>query len=375
EVSLHWRVRHPGQGEVLALHLVDENGVLWAQERGMGFFRENWQTGDTVTQRFRVSLPEGIPAGRYEARLLFSPEQGGLLPLVREGRLAGTYLSLGPVQLKPEGAAIRPPARGMAFGPDLRVIAQDRLAQVHPLGRPLQFGVTWQAAAAPRADYAVEVALLGADGQTALRRTLPLAYQHATIAWQPGEVVRAVYTVPLGEVAPGVYTVALGVVGQEGQIELGAVRLEGIPRQYDVPSMGHPLSAYVGDEVELLGYDLEPSPPRAGQPLRLTLYWRARAAPAADYKVFVHLAGADERLWAQHDAAPANWGRPTFGWVAGEVVMDEHTLTLPPETPPGAYRLYVGLYDAATLQRLPIQAGGLEVSDDRLLLEQGSIAP
>lgn len=377
EAMVHWRVRHPGDGQVLALHLVDENGVVWGQDRSMGYFRENWQSGDTVYQLFRVSLPAGIPAGRYEARLLFSPEEGGLLPVVREGRLAGTHLSLGFVQLRPAGAAIQPLAsQGQAFGPDLRAIAHDRIEGTRQLGDPLQFSVTWQAFAAPGADHLATVSLVGADGRVLASHTLPLAYQHPTTAWQPGEVVRAIYTVPLTDLNPGAYTVRLRVQGLSEQLDLGTAHLEATTRLYEAPPMAHPLMATMGSQVDLLGYDLEPSPPRAGQALTVTLYWRARAMPAGDYKVFVHLVDADGRMLAQHDAAPANWTRPTTGWAVGEVVIDEHTLTLPPEAPAGDYRLYVGLYDAVTLQRLPVQAGsGHVVSGDRLLLEAGPIGP
>ena len=47
---------------------------------------------------------------------------------------------------------------------------------------------------------------------------------------------------------------------------------------------------------------------------------------------------------AQSDGIPANWTRPTTGWLPGEYITDAHTLTIPPDAPAGDYILYAGLY-------------------------------
>ncbi|MBF8285548.1 MAG: rane protein of unknown function, partial [Anaerolineales bacterium] len=63
--------------------------------------------------------------------------------------------------------------------------------------------------------------------------------------------------------------------------------------------------------------------------------------------------------------------RPTTGWLAGEYVVDAHTLTLPGDLPPGAYRLFVGLYDPQSATRVP--ASGVGVGADNRV-EIGSIS-
>jgi hypothetical protein len=70
------------------------------------------------------------------------------------------------------------------------------------------------------------------------------------------------------------------------------------------------------------------------------------------YHVFVHLIDETGNIVAQSDAAPANWTRPTTGWLPGEYVVDAHTLNLPAALPPGPLTLRVGLYDPATGARL-----------------------
>ena len=89
-----------------------------------------------------------------------------------------------------------------------------------------------------------------------------------------------------------------------------------------------------------------------GEVLHLRLVWRPQHALAQDYKVFVHLAGADGRPVAQWDGLPCfNLGR-TSDWPAGQAVADQVLVAVPAGTPPGTYSLLVGLYDGASGERL-----------------------
>ena len=88
----------------------------------------------------------------------------------------------------------------------------------------------------------------------------------------------------------------------------------------------------------------------------LTLLWRAEAEMPTSYRVFIHLVDANGQILAQTDGEPANWSRPTTGWVPGEYILDDHTLTLPPDLPAGA-SLRVGLYNPVTNQRLQTDSG------------------
>jgi hypothetical protein len=93
---------------------------------------------------------------------------------------------------------------------------------------------------------------------------------------------------------------------------------------------------------------------KAGQTINLTLFWQAGigAGDGRAYTVFSHLLGADLRIYGQHDSQPAEETRPTTGWMAGEIVSDQHHLAVQPETPAGDYVVEIGLYDPATDRRL-----------------------
>jgi len=119
---------------------------------------------------------------------------------------------------------------------------------------------------------------------------------------------------------------------------------------------------WAGGSIELLGYEV--SAARPGEFLYVTLYWHCLASVEKDYTVFNHLLAprADGAQVAQQDGPPANGLYPTSWWRPGEVIVDRHVIAVPPDTPPGEYQLAVGLYEFATMQRLPVQGGGNSVS-------------
>jgi hypothetical protein len=128
--------------------------------------------------------------------------------------------------------------------------------------------------------------------------------------------------------------------------------------KHDVPTRpapaGHPAGVQFAGLIELLGYD---AAQQEGM-LAVTLHWRCVEPPHADYTVFVHLLDAAGEIVAQRDGQPQGGTYPTSVWDVDEVVGDEHRLALPPDLPPGNYRLRVGLYTLETGARLGVVGGG-----------------
>jgi len=87
--------------------------------------------------------------------------------------------------------------------------------------------------------------------------------------------------------------------------------------------------------------------------LKLSLYWRADAAPEIDYTTFLHLRNNENENVAQKDSPPANGRYPTSLWDEGEIIVDEIVLPLA-DVPAGEYTPVVGLYDFVTGIRLPL---------------------
>jgi len=123
----------------------------------------------------------------------------------------------------------------------------------------------------------------------------------------------------------------------------------------------HSIAARWGDSLTLVGYDLDWGD---GVPA-LTLYWKAGMAPGVSLKRFVHLLGADGSIVAQSDEPLYNNGIPVTEWRNGEYVLDHPRFASLPVT--GVEAVCVGLYDAATEDRLPVvAASGEEVPDARV---------
>jgi hypothetical protein len=70
--------------------------------------------------------------------------------------------------------------------------------------------------------------------------------------------------------------------------------------------------------------------------------------------VFVQALDGANHLVGQRDAEPT---LPTVNWTPGQPVLDRYGLLIEPGTPPGEQRVIVGLYDAASGQRLPTPTG------------------
>ena len=118
-------------------------------------------------------------------------------------------------------------------------------------------------------------------------------------------------------------------------------------------------SATFGDHI-VLRAQCQPEQPQnvtAGDVVLLGLHWATTAPLDARYKVTIQLLDARNQVIAQRDSEPAGGSLPTDGWQPGQLVEDNHSIAIPPGTPPGMYRLIVALYDYDTFQRLPTSSG------------------
>lgn len=118
----------------------------------------------------------------------------------------------------------------------------------------------------------------------------------------------------------------------------------------ELPSLAisHPLHANFNNTITLLGYDVAPG--TANETLPLTLYWQVKQRPAANYAPFVHLEDQWGHRWSQIET----FAYPSAQWQAGETIVQRVELPVASGTPPGNYRLRVGLFSPETEEQLPI---------------------
>jgi hypothetical protein len=113
----------------------------------------------------------------------------------------------------------------------------------------------------------------------------------------------------------------------------------------------YPLTANLGGQLELLGYDL-PSSVQAGQTVRLVLYYRipSELGGRRNYSFFAHLMDEQDYLWSQDDA----FGYPTSNWYGGDMAVQWLDVSVPLDAPPRNYHFKVGLYDQDRGQPFPV---------------------
>ncbi len=258
-------------------------------------------------------------------------------------------------------------------------------------GESLDVTLYWQALAPMERNYSVFVHLLDEnDLVLASQDTFPGQGTYPTRLWRTGDAIADVYTiaVPVTAFTPssaqlevGLYEFdsgkRLAVYGPQGDLLGDNVRfhrIEVLPHERSDPSAGsgrsvpNPVRFNFGNQIALIGYTLEERAVGPGEEIHLTLYWEALAEMERDYTVFTHVIGERDRIWAQVDSQPQGGAAPTSTWSRGQVLMDEYHLLVEPDTPPGVYDIEVGLYLAATGERLGLLDEAGHWLDSRVLL-------
>lgn len=279
------------------------------------------------------------------------------------------------------------------FDNSLEFIGYEPVAPAVP-GDNATATLCWQALQPVKKNYTIALDIVGPDGQGyGGLETFAGRGNYATSFWKVNVPFCEPYVIPVGTgmPAPGVASIVVRLWDQEtlqnlsltqlGKKRPDADQLPQVAILFKVKSAAaapaaseHAAVYRFGDAMLLRGYDLQPV---AGKPsaLDVVLHWEALKKPAADYVVFVHLRDAAEQPYAQDDSEPRHAWYPTSWWAAGETVLDEHTLDLPPGTAP-PLNLYIGVYDRATDTRLPVfDASGKPIVNNEVMLARNLPLP
>jgi len=381
EVAVWWRVLATPEwadyGSVA--RLADPWGFIWGETSPFRYPGEQWSPGELIVDHLSIPVAPGAPPGDYQVRFgLYSAQADARLPVLdAAGRFAGTWVGL-PISL-----ARAVPSGGEGPTPDdlgIRTRLDARVGDLVLLGANLDttsarpgervyLTLFWQAGASSLPDYTVSLTL----GGRSLYADAPVHGTYPFSRWMSGELVRDRYDPRLSfDLPPGDYPLELCLSRPTAAdsecalaLDLGAVAVQEVERIFDVPPISHPLSINLGDQVELLGYDLSSETVAPGGVLTLTLYWRALAQMDEDYTVFTHILAPDGTMTGQQDAYPLGGTYPTSLWLPGEVVVDTYEISVRAGAMPGVHRLEVGMYVAETGARLAVA----RTSDDAVRLQ------
>jgi len=370
---LHWQI-NDGQGPGLQpfVHLEDNQGFRWSQVETFAYPSEQWTSGETILQRVAVPVPPGTPPGDYRLRVgIFNDQTGQRLPrLDDQGRYAGdsVYLEPAPVLAgnPPDPVPVPPFGMPVTVRPGLEWLGYELADRNVDQGEILPLSLWWLATE-KQPNLLVRLELIRSDNTGRILADFrPGDDTFPFHAWPPSLFLidRSNPTIP-PTFPPGEYMLNLRLLDENGisifSETLGQVTIKETVRSFTVPVVSNPLSANLGDEILMHGYELDELEPGR---YHLSLVWQAMREPAADYTVFVHLLHPDGTCCAwQADRYPVEGTYPTRRWLPGEVVIDTYEIILPPERSAGDYPLEIGLYIAETGRRLAVTIPDLPVND------------
>jgi hypothetical protein len=116
--------------------------------------------------------------------------------------------------------------------------------------------------------------------------------------------------------------------------------------------LGHTLYLHADDATHLVTLSAAKGPLQPGDTLELYTFWRITAVPGRPLSLMAHLIGPDGTAAAVGDGL----GYPIEQWQPGDLIIQRHTLTVPPSAVPGAYTLLSGAYWLDTLERWAFRA-------------------
>ncbi|MBN1977785.1 MAG: hypothetical protein JW918_10315 [Anaerolineae bacterium] len=236
-------------------------------------------------------------------------------------------------------------------------------------GSVFEAEIRWGSRGAPAQNLAVEVALVSEEnGQIVQRTHRPILEEWPTGQWPAGTVVIDRYRFQIDPMLPGgVYSVRVSLLDAETlapvgeQADLGSIVIHELPRSFDPPTPAVVLDVSFGEDLRLVGYDLELD----AEELTLVLHWQALRRMDDTWKFFVHVFDPDTgAVVAQADVMPRNWAYPTNWWAEGEYVGDPISVSME-GVPSGTFGIAVGVYHPDSGERLVTSLG-----EDRLVLPQ-----
>jgi len=332
KVTLVWQAQHAiGIPYGFNVRLTDDQGLVysdtnidrpseWRFYPGTDF----WQPNQYILDSYILKPLAGTPPGKYHLEVI-AYRTDNLQALSTQ--VIGAY-----VIEKPTNEALAAPLLSLQ-GVNLIRMEGDRAAAAP--GESYRLSLRWQAATDAPADQTVKLELVDAAGKVAYSRMETVSAAYPPTQWKTGDVVNqeVFFRLP-ASVAGGSFHWRVGGNEMANQV---ALTINEPQRIFVLLASEHVLGASFGP-LNLVGWDQTLS----DKTLTVVLDWQAKQEMDVAYRVFLHALDSEGNLVAQSDGEPVNWTRPTTGWLAGEVVLDSRTLTLPAS---GDYLLEAGLVD------------------------------
>jgi hypothetical protein len=376
-ITLYWETVAEIDGDQnVYIRLVDEQGNGWGQVDRMilaGLWRpDRWPPGYFIRDDYRLLIDPATPPGRYHFEVgmydFVTSHSYGVAKKIGE-------ITLTPPTTPPSADQLNIEKLSTPINEALTLVGHTYGDQHAPPGAEVVGKIFWQARQPIANEYRLEFAFISPDRRKYGVAEIALSPSYPLTEWRTGETVGAAYRWRIPALAPpGEYPLVVGLVdpdtGKTVGVEttLATITVEARQRNFTLPQEVTPVSVILGDEIELVGYRLHDKTVRPKESFGLTLYWRSLRPIETNYTAFVHAIGPDQVMRGQWDSMPGQGASPTGGWLPGEIVADHYAVPMAKDAPPWSYDIFVGMYDAATGQRLPAASLESPLSDNRAWL-------
>jgi len=239
-----------------------------------------------------------------------------------------------------------------AYADGMTLLGYSLSASSLPADGSLRVDLYWSVRQPPAGRYQATVYLADAAGFLWSPRDSyrPRGYHRPppTTTWQPGQYALDSHEIePLAGTPPGTYRLVvvlfdrdslapLSVLDAQGQPAAPELTLAQVtltrPRQPAEPPARNRIDRPLG-ALTLLSADFDRAEAAPGDPVYLTLFWRAEAAVDAAPAAPLELQTAEGRAVVSYELSP-----PVDAWQAGDVWRSQHRLLLPADLTGGSYR-------------------------------------
>lgn len=320
----------------------DYHRATWEHWRASGYFElVAAQDGYFLLKRQAIDRARQTDTGWAVLGLLDAPN-----PLLQSSKITyGGDLTLLGYALVPD--------RSLSGGDTLRLILE------------------WQAVRKIDERYTMLAQLVDEQGHLwAEDDHAPLDGSLPTDRLKAGDLLRDEYVLALPRtMPPGIFQLTIGLWNQRGGVSLAAQDAQGMPLGIRPPiehvqvarnsapfpasylAIEQPLNVAMR-EAQLLGLTSLPRQIAPGDQLEIGVYWLAKTKPSGDYAVTAQLLDAQGKVVAEQTSRPAAGAYPTTLWQPGEILLDWHDLTVPPNFSSARYQLKVILRDAITQKEI-----------------------
>ncbi len=250
-------------------------------------------------------------------------------------------------------------ALNQPYADGLTLIGCDQDDTSLPADGTLRLDLYWTARAKPSASYRTVIHLVGPDGQRWSRHDSfrPRGYEDypPTTTWDPDRYALDSHAIePLPGAPPGDYDIVLTVferetlaplsaLNEQGQpaaptLSLGQITLTAPRRSTDPDQLGirNRLDARLGP-LTLLGADFDRDDAAPGDPVFVTIFWRAEEQPPEELTFQLELVAPDGSPVTRYDVSPVAPWHPTHRWQSGDVWRGQYLFHLPAALDSGDY--------------------------------------